>query len=312
MKQVIVIGAGNWGMNLVRTFHEIGALAGVAESSESLRRMLAAFDPGLQLYPDYRDALQTDIPAVVIATPAHTHYAIAKDAILAGKDVFVEKPLTLSVSEAESLVALAEAHQRILMVGHLLLYQPAIQAMKQLIGQGAIGQLKTLHQERKKLGRVRAVENVLWSFGVHDIAVFLYLTGSNPGKIDAVGQRIIQPDIEDDVQLHLEFDANIQAHLHTSWIWPEVRRQLTAVGTDGMLVYDEMSQVLTLHRKGIRPDLSNWEEGSEIVMKGAEQPLKLECEHFLACIRERKKPISDGKNGIEVIRVLEEASRKLK
>jgi len=311
MNRVIVIGAGNWGKNLVRTFHEIGALAGVAEASAQLRDELATSYPGVPLYEDYKEALQTDVPAVAIATPVPTHYTIAKEAIVAGKDVFVEKPMTLSVAEAESLEQLAAQHQRVLMVGHLLLYQPTIQRMKSLLDEGVIGQLKSLHQERSKLGRVRAVENVLWSFGVHDIAVLLYLTGATPTEVQAYGQRIVQPDIEDDVYLHLRFEGNVQAHLHTSWLWPEVRRSLTAIGTEGMLVYDEVSQTLTLHRKGIQSDLSNRDEGAEIVMKADGKPLTLECEHFLSCIRDRKRPISDGANGIAVVRILEQASLQL-
>jgi len=311
MNKVIVIGAGNWGRNLVRTFHGLGALAGVAEASPALRESLASEYPGLKLYADYKDALQTDIQAVAIATPVPTHYPIARDAILAGKDVFVEKPLTLSTEEAESLDAMAREHNRVLMVGHLLLYHPAIQTMKKLLDQGVIGQLRALHQDRMKLGRARSVENVLWSFGVHDVAVFLYLTGNSPVAIEATGQRICQPEIEDDVYLHLVFGNQVKAHLHTSWLWPDVQRKLIAVGTNGILVYDEKSQTLTLHRKGIKQDLSNRDEGAEIVLKVDEQPLKLECEHFLSCVSEKKQPISDGKNGIEVIRVLEEASKKL-
>ena len=313
MSKVIVVGAGQWGKNLVRTFHELGALAGVAEAHPDLRSRLRIDYPDVPLFEDYRQALEADdVQAFAIATPAHTHAEIARDVMLSGKDVFVEKPITLSVDEAEQLVRLAEEQQRILMVGHLLLYQPAIQKIKEMIDQGVIGELKSLHQERSKLGRVRAVENVLWSFGVHDLAVFLYLIGESPFEVQAVGQRIVQPSIEDDVYVHLSFKHGITAHLHTSWLWPQQRRGLTILGTKGMLVYDEEVQTVTLHRKGIAQDLSNVDEGTELVFQGEAKPLTLECKHFLDCIESRTQPISDGMNGVEVVRILEKASQLLR
>ncbi|WP_274364198.1 Gfo/Idh/MocA family protein [Paenibacillus thermotolerans] len=310
-KRVIVIGAGHWGKNLVKTFYELGALAGVAEASSILRDELSRSYPNILLYQDYKECLNESVDAFVIATPAHTHYQIAYEALESGKDVFVEKPITLSTDEAEKLHNFAESHGRILMVGHLLLYQPVIQEMKRLLESGFIGELKSIHQERLKLGRVRSVENVLWSFGVHDIAVFLYLVGSEPKRSIVNGDRIIQPAIEDDVYLHLDFLNGVTAHLHTSWLWPEQRRRLVVVATEGMMVYDEEQQTLVLHRKGIHRDLSNRDDGHEVIFKGNEQPLKLECMHFLQCVEKRTRPISDGKNGLEVVRILENASIKL-
>ncbi|MDQ1911295.1 Gfo/Idh/MocA family oxidoreductase [Paenibacillus sp. GD4] len=310
--QVIVIGAGQWGKNLVRTFRELDALAAVVESAPHLRVGLSNDYPAVPLFEDYKEAIEnTDAKGVVIATPAPTHYEIASYALQAGKDVFVEKPITLSTADAQKLVELAEKLQRILMVGHLLLYQPAIRKIKELIEVGSIGSLKSLHQERMKLGRVRSVENVLWSFGVHDIAVFLYLTGQAPEHMVTSSQAIVQSDVEDDYYLHLTFTNGTVAHLHTSWLWPEMRRRLVVIGDQGMLLYDEEKQTVTLHQKGIHADLSNRDEGSEVVFEGAVQPLRLECQHFLECIDQRIKPLSDGANGLEVIRVLEQASAAL-
>jgi len=310
-ENVIVIGAGHWGKNLVRTFYELGALAGVAEASPALRTELSGKYPDIRLYDDHREALQADVQALVIATPAPTHYPIALEALQAGKDVFIEKPMTLSSAEAEHLVQLADERSRILMVGHLLLYQPAVEELKRLIDAGAIGELKSIHQERLKLGRVRSVENVLWSFGVHDLAVILRLAGRAPEEIQVVGHRIIQNGIEDDVYLHLRFANDLTAHLHTSWLWPELRRRLTVIGTAGMIVFDEERQVLIHHRKGINPDLSNRDEGETIVFQSSEPPLTRECLHFLECVRDRRQPVSDGRNGLEVVRILELASRQL-
>ncbi|WP_019534890.1 Gfo/Idh/MocA family protein [Paenibacillus ginsengihumi] len=312
MSEVIVVGAGHWGQNLVRTFAELNALAGVVETDSNLRKQMVEAYPSIPVYADYHDALRSDVKALAIATPAQTHFEIAKAALEAGKDVFVEKPLTLSVRESEQLVQLAGNHDRILMTGHLLLYQPAIQKIKELLVSGTIGQLQGLHQERLKLGRVRSFENVLWSFGVHDLAVFLYLTGEQaPIDIRISGQNVIQPHIVDDIYLHLQFNHNVQAHLHTSWFWPEIRRRLIVTGTEGMLVFDEEGQTLTLYRKGVRKDLSSYDDGAEVVFQSDEKPLTLECMHFIECVHERTQPLSDGHNGLAVVKILEQASKML-
>lgn len=310
--KVGVIGAGNWGRNLVKTFYRLGELAAVAEINPDIRHKLSAEYPGVSFHDGYRDLLEKDIPAVAIVTPAHTHYRIAREALLAGKDVFVEKPLALSKAEAEELVEVAKKQNRILMAGHLLLYQPAIRWIKNYIDSGAIGKVAFLTQERLKLGRVRAVENVLWSFGVHDIAVLLYLVGEKPQEVRAAGQRFLQENIEDDVHLHLRFAGGVQAHLHVSWLWPETRRRLTIVGSEAMLTYDELEQEVVLHKKRVAPDLQHHDGGSEVVFRGSEEPLLLECRHFLECLERRISPLSDGRSAVEVIEVLEAADGQLK
>lgn len=311
---IAVIGAGNWGKNLVCTFAELGALSAVAEACGELREELAKDYPGVELHPDYSALLNADgIKAVAIATPAPTHHAVAKAFLEAGKDVFVEKPMTMTAAEAEDLVGIAEKNGRILMVGHLLMYQPAIGKIKSLVDEGAIGEVFTILQERKKLGRARKVENVLWSFGVHDVAVLLHLVGEAPSKVRAIGHCGLQPDlgIEDDVYLHLDFANGIQAHLHNSWLWPENRRCLTIVGSAGALVYNEIEQTVKLHRQSIDPEtLEITNLGAELVHEGAKQPLEIELAHFLDCIETRQKPKSDGRSGLEVIRILEKASTK--
>lgn len=309
--RVGVIGAGHWGRNLVHTFHALGALAAVAEVSPERTAALQQQYPGVPTCPDYRQLLETDIPAVAIATPAQTHYQVARDALAAGKDVFVEKPLTLAAAEAEDLVTLARAGGRVLMVGHLLLFQPAIQWLKTYLDSGALGTIHSLHQERLNLGRARAFENVLWSFGVHDIAVLLYLAGGPPAGMQATGQCVLQPAIADDVHLHLAFAGNTHAHLHVSWLWPEKQRRLTVVGSRGMLLYDELAQTVTLHRKSIGADLAHHDAGSEVLFHGSGEPLRLELEHFLAALQTRQTAPADGANGAAVVRVLESATRLL-
>ncbi|WP_203363278.1 Gfo/Idh/MocA family oxidoreductase [Bacillus sp. REN10] len=309
MKKVAVVGAGNWGKNLVRTFFELDFLGAVVEASASLREEVTKQYPAIPVYESIDWIKENpEIDGVVIATPAFTHYEVAKECLLSGKDVFIEKPMTLSSRDGESLIEVARENQCILMAGHLLLYQPAIQEIKKVIEAGGIGTVVSLHQQRLKLGRVRSVENVLWSFGVHDLAVFLYLIGEEPVDVQSVGQSVIQQSIEDDVYLHLTFPKGIKAHLHTSWLYPEVVRKLTVIGTEGMLVYDEVAQTVTLHRKGINSDLSNRDTGSQIIFQGESKPLTIECQHFLDCMEKRVNPISDGENGVAVVKILERAS----
>lgn len=311
--EVGVIGAGRWGQNLVRTFHQLGALAAVAEARTALHPELSGQYPGIKLYDDYHQLLESPVPAVVIATPVPSHYQIAREALLAGKEVLVEKPLTLDPAEADELVALAEAQGRILMVGHLLLFQPAIQWLKRYLESGKLGRLHSLHQERLNLGTARSVENALWSLGVHDVAVQLYLMGAAPVQVEATGQRILQPGIEDDVHLHLGFPGGTQAHLHTAWLWPERRRRLVLIGLEGMLTFDELAQRVTLHRRRITPDLLHHDEGDEVLFQGGGAPLALEAEHFLSGVREhRRSTMIDGSHGAEVVRVLARATAALR
>jgi predicted dehydrogenase len=307
LPKVALIGAGNWGKNLARNFHELGVLAAIAEPSETLRESLAKDYPDTAIHTSYEPIL-TDptIDAVAIATPVPTHHAVASAAIAAGKDVFVEKPMTLTSADARDLVQKAEAADRILMVGHLLLYQPAIQCIKAYLDEGKLGKIYSIHQERVKLGRARYVENVTWSLGVHDVAVLLYLTGESPRILHASGHCGLTDKVEDDVYLHMDFVSGIKAHLHNSWLWPESRRYLTVVGEKGMLVHHEMTGEVELHHKTINTDLQNEDAGAEIIFKkDNQQPLKLELQHFVDCVQNRTTPISDGRNGLEVITALE-------
>ena len=309
--KVGLIGAGGWGKNLARTLYELGALGGIAELRPEVRAQLAELYPEVPLYPDHSSLLATDLPAVVIATPAATHSALAKEALQAGKHVFVEKPLAFTEAEAKELASLAQSKGKILMIGHLLLYQPAIKWIKNFLDSGGLGTLWSIHQERLNLGTVRTVENALFSLGVHDIAVLFYLVGRAPQSLSAWGQAVLQGSIEDDVHLHLQFPNGLHAHLHCSWLWPEKRRRLVIIGEEGMLIYDEVDQTVVLHRKGVNPDLSTRDEGTEVVFRGYGEPLKLELEHFLECVVQGKRPLSDGESAVPVVAVLEKATRQL-
>ncbi len=302
---IAVIGAGQWGINLVRNLQALGVLSHVVEKNSEIVDEVSKEISDVQFLNDYDPLLSSDIDAVAIATPTITHYEIALNFLKIGKDVFIEKPMTISTKEAEELVRVAEANQRILMIGHILLYQPAIDFIKSYIDQEHLGKIYHLHQERLKLGRVRTVENVVWSLGIHDIAVLLYLVGSSPKKVDFAGHCGVQKQIEDDTYVHMRFDGGIMAHLHSSWIWPENKRSLKIIGEKGMLVYNEIEQTVVLHKKRIGSDLENIDQGKEQLFEGSDQPLRLEMEHFIQCIKSREEPISNGRSGAEVIRVLE-------
>ena len=300
-----------WGKNLVRNLSDMGVLAGVADTVKKNRAAAIEIQPGVAVYDRHADLLANDCDGVAIATPAHTHFVIAKEAMEAGCDVFIEKPMTLDPEESEALVALGKKMNKVVMVGHLLLYQPAIAYIKKALDEKLIGKVFTLHQRRSKQGRARSVENVLWSFGVHDVAVLLYLAGQTPCSINVAGHCGLQDDIEDDTYLHLTFPDGSQAHLHNSWLWPVVERGMIIVGQKGMLVYDEINQNVKLVKKTIDENLQNVDEGEEIVFEGSGQPLRLELNHFIDCCKTRKEPISNGQNGLDVVSVLEEATKKL-
>lgn len=307
-----VIGAGNWGRNIVSNLAEMGILAGVADAVPQNRENAAKMQTDIELYEDHSEMLAQGYDAVAIATPAHTHFAIAKEAMESGCDVFIEKPMTLDPEEAEALVKLGEEHEKVVMVGHLLLYQPAIAYIKEALERGDIGKVYTLHQRRSKHGRARAVENVLWSFGVHDVAVLLYLAGQAPVGVQVSGHCGLQDGVEDDTYLHLTFPDGSKAHLHNSWLWPTVERGLIIVGEKGMLVYDEIAQNVKLVKRTIDADLQNVDEGEEVVFEGSGQPLRIELDHFMSCCKTRNKPNSCGQNGFDVVTVLAKAEALLR
>jgi len=310
---VAVIGAGNWGKNHVRVFHRLGALIAVAEASAGLRIKIKEDYPGVEVYPDYRDVLKNpQIAAVVIATPAPTHYSIAREALEAGKDVLVEKPVTLSVAEAEELNAVAGKRQMVLMVGHLTLYKNAVQKIIGYVREGHIGNIVNIEMCRRKLGKVRNQENVLWSFAPHDIAVLLELAGSPVKELTSTGMAALQQGIEDDYRVHFTFENHIQAHIHVSWLWPEDERKTTIVGTEGMLTYDEHENKVWLYRKGVHRDLSIWDEGKEEIEIENNDALEEEARHFLECVTGRQAPLTSGKKGRNVIDILVRAKKDTK
>lgn len=308
MNQVIVVGAGNWGQNLVRQFDRLQALAGVVEIDPEKREAIRQLYPNIPLYSQYEEALATEGTAIAIATHAPSHYSLAKTALNAGKDVFIEKPMTLHVGEARELAVYADEHSRVLMVGHLLLYQPAIRWMGDYIARGELGRVYHVSTTRVKLGKARREEDVWWSFAPHDISVILDLLG-NPSLQSArsSGQAILQPDIVDNIHVDLVFNEGKTAHVHCSWFWPVLQRETIVLGEKQMLVYDEARKTVTVHDKGIDGNLQNRVGESWQPVLDETEPLAIECRHFLDRLLDRQQPLSNGWNGVAVIEILEKA-----
>ncbi|MFV0416823.1 MAG: Gfo/Idh/MocA family protein [Chthoniobacterales bacterium] len=303
--KIAVIGAGVWGKNLVNNFAELGALYAVADAVEANREWVRENHPDIAVFPDAETLFAAGgLDAVAIATPPHTHHAIAKKAMELGLDAFVEKPLTLDIAEAEDLAKTAEETGRILMVGHLLMYQPAIAFIKDYLDSGKLGKIYTLTQRRSKLGRVRKVENVLWSFGVHDVAVLLHLVGEEPNEVVSFGHAGITPGIEDDMHLHLTFPSGIKANLHNSWLWPRIERELIIIGEKGILIFDELNSQVLLHKKTVDSELIHNDDGCEVIFEGTSQPLRIELGHFIECCKKRIIPHSGSKSGLGVVKIL--------
>lgn len=308
-----VLGAGHWGENHVRILYNLGVLAAVADPHPAVRMKVQENYPGIPVFADYKEVLaDKNVRAVVVAAPAELHREIAGNSLLAGKDVLLEKPMALTVAEATELKELAEQKGLVLMIGHQLLFHPAVSAMLEAIRNGDIGDVYFVEMQRVKAGRIRQKENVLWSFAPHDIAIVLSIIRSGLKNVTAVGQAVIQKRVEDNVHLHLEFSGNMKAHIHTSWLWPQNRRRTVVVGTKGILELDENNSILRFYPQTVDADLQiRREESKETKFEDADS-LEREILHFLECVTERKTPLTGPAAGIEVVRVLEKASECLK
>jgi predicted dehydrogenase len=320
-----VVGIGGWGKNLARNYSQIpeANLKYLCDLDEKkLKAMQSQFQPE-HITTHFNDLLEDpELQAVVIATTGPSHYELCKKALLADKDVYVEKPFVLSVAEAEEIVALADDRKRILMVGHLLEYHPVVQKLKEMIDSGELGEVRYIYSQRLNLGTVRMDENALWNFAPHDISVILYLLGLSPTDVSARGQSYLQEGIEDVVFMALNFGGKAMAHVHVSWLDPHKIRRITIVGSKRMAVFDDLeaNEKLKIYDKGaeINTDYDTFAEfvglrfgDITVPYIRVGEPLRVECEHFLDCVRERKTPLSDGQDGLRVVRVLEAADRSL-
>jgi UDP-2-acetamido-3-amino-2,3-dideoxy-glucuronate N-acetyltransferase len=307
---VAVVGCGYWGKNLVRNFHGLGALALVCDNDEQRLVDLRSQYDGINTTSSFEEILtNAALQSVVIATPAPLHAGMVREALLAGKDVLVEKPLALSESEGEEVVRLAQERGKILMVGHLLWYHPAILRLKGLIEQGELGRLQYIYSQRLNLGRIRREENILWSFAPHDISVILGLVGEFPERVQAQGGYYLHQQIADVTVTCLAFPSGVCAHVFVSWLHPYKEQRLVVVGDRKMAVFNDLEPQ---HKLFLYPHTIEWKgnfptpnhkEAQPVEIESFE-PLRAECEHFLECVMTRDKPRTDGHEALAVLRVL--------
>ena len=315
------VGLGAWGKNIVRNLDDLAHLRWICDQTEARRNEFARRFPAARITPDYDEMLaDPELEAVVIATPVPTHYALAKQALEAGKHVFVEKPPAMRGEEMEELVALAEARERVLMPGHLLLYHPGLCRVKELVDSGELGEVACVYGNRQNLGVIRSNENALWSLGVHDLSVILWLLEEEPSEAVAHGMDYLQKGIEDVVFCFLRFPSGKVAHMHLSWLDPHKMRRMTVVGREKMVVFDDMEleRKVTVYEKAPWKRAETYGEwqtrsGDIFIPKiPTSEPLRLECEHFLRLVAgdgDRQKVARDG---AMVVRALERLTDSLR
>jgi UDP-2-acetamido-3-amino-2,3-dideoxy-glucuronate N-acetyltransferase len=315
---VAVIGTGYWGKNLVRNYYELGALKLICDKNEETVAALQEKCPGTEACLSMDDAIvRSDIDGIVIATPAETHYELALNALKAGKHVYVEKPLVLSVDEAHELITLADQRKKVLMVGHLLHYHPVFIRLKQLVHEGELGRINYIYSNRLNLGKIRREENILWSFAPHDISMILSLADEEPESVCSIGANYLHREIADVTTTHLKFSSGLRAHIFVSWLHPIKEQKLVVVGDRKMAVFNDTEpwpDKLLLY-----PHRINWEKNIPIPDKAEAEhvdfqptePLKEECRTFLQCCRTGEKPATDGREGLGVLKVLNASQRSL-
>ncbi|MGF7174874.1 Gfo/Idh/MocA family oxidoreductase [Azospirillum doebereinerae] len=314
--RVAVVGCGYWGINLVRNFHALGALDAISEA-DPVRAAELSRQFGVPALPFEAVLASPGIDAVVLATPAETHAALALRGIDAGKHVFVEKPLALSPEDAERVRQAAVARNRVVMVGHLLHYHPAFLRLKQLVAEGGLGRLRYVYSNRLNLGKFRRKEDVFWSFAPHDISMILALAGDTPDSVHATGHSYLYNGVADVTTTQMTFANGIDAHIFVSWLHPYKEQKLVVVGDSGMAVFDDSRPwaeklVHYPHRVAWRDGLPEPARAEAVPIEVAPaEPLRLECQHFLDCVREGKRPRTDVTEGIAVLGVLDAARRSL-
>jgi len=308
--RVAVVGVGYWGKNLARNFYELGALEVLCDPNQTVAEECERNYKGVRFCSEYADVLaDPSIDAIALATPAVRHYEMAKAALDAGKDVLVEKPLAVDVKQGEHLVRLAKANQRILMVGHILRYHPAILKLQKLIQDGALGKIDYVYSNRLNIGKIRTEENILWSFAPHDISVMLSLLNEMPSRVTCQGSAYLNRDVPDVTLSHFEFPSGVQAHIFVSWLHPIKEQRLVVIGSEKMAVFDDTAE----HKLVLYPHKVEWrnriptavkKNGENVALDECE-PLRVECQHFIQSVTSGISPVSDGAEGLRVLRVLD-------
>ena len=315
--RIALLGCGYWGRNLARNFHQLGALQLICDPALQAAEAARAVAPGVELQASFLPAFQRgDIDAVAIATPAETHFDLARQAIEAGKDVFVEKPLALKTADGRQLLQLAATHGRVVMVGHLLEYHPAVLRLREMVREGQLGRVNYIYSHRLNFGKIRTEENALWSFAPHDVAVILRLAGEMPQEVTCVGGSYVTPHLADVTVSTLRFRSGLRAHIFVSWLNPFKEQRLGVVGENRMAVFDDVAPAdkLVLYDQrvefdGRMPVLQK--NGCKPVALSNDEPLRMECEHFLARVRDRQTPLTDAASGLRVLQVLEACQTSL-
>ena len=318
LPKVALVGCGYWGKNLVRNFHALGSLGMVCDPTDAGRTLARELAPEIEVVEDMETALRSEeIAAVAIATPAETHRKLAERCLQAGKDVFVEKPMALTAAEGESMKAVAEENGRILMVGHLLEYHPAVIKLRELIDYGELGKVNYIYSNRLNFGKIRTEENALWSFAPHDIAVILRLMGGFPVEVTACGGSYLTTNLADVTVSCLRFTDERRGHVFVSWLHPFKEQRLVVVGDKQMAVFNDVAPLG--EKLSLYPNRVDFEDEQPVLSKedaipveiSSEEPLRNECEHFLNRIRDRKNPLTDGASGIAVLRILQACQESL-
>lgn len=309
--QIALVGCGYWGKNLCRNFYGLGALAAVVDSTENGHATARSIAPDARIASSFEDVLGDEkIQGVVLATPAETHAELALKAMRAGKDVFVEKPMALSLDDAEDMKREAKETEQILMVGHLLEYHPAVLKLREMIEFGHLGKINYIYSNRLNFGKVRTEENALWSFAPHDVAVILRLIGLSPVEVSSCGGSYLTRGIADTTMSNLRFSDESRAHIFVSWLHPFKEQRLVVVGDKKMAIFNDVAPLgekLQLYPQNVEfegsiPLLKK--EDAEFVEHANTEPLREECSHFLDCIQSRQQPLTNAQSGIGVLKVL--------
>jgi UDP-2-acetamido-3-amino-2,3-dideoxy-glucuronate N-acetyltransferase len=313
---VAVVGAGHWGRNLVRNFAELGSLRVVCDPNDVGVRPLVERFPGVRYVPTLDEVLaDPSVQAVALATPAASHAELGSRCLAYGKDLFVEKPLAMSVVEGERIVAQARASDRIIMVGHVLRYHPAVLALQKLVADGALGRIQYVYSNRLNIGKIRTEENILWSFAPHDISVLLALLGEQPAEVSCLAADSLGRHVPDVTVSQFVFPSGVQGHIFVSWLHPFKEQRLVVVGSQRMAVFDDTAE----HKLLLYPHRVEWKNriptavrvDPEVVPLATDEPLRAECQHFLDCVAARSTPRTDGSEGLAVLRVLDACQRSL-
>jgi UDP-2-acetamido-3-amino-2,3-dideoxy-glucuronate N-acetyltransferase len=315
--RICVVGCGHWGKNLLRNFDQAGCLYGFHDADSERMDAFASLYKAARVYRSYKELLRDpQVEAVALATPAEQHAPMAVAALQAGKDVFIEKPMALTPESGEEILEASQEARRIVMVGHLLLYHPAIVTMQRLVASGELGRLEYIYSNRLSMGKIRSEENALWSFAPHDISVILRLTGHLPVQVSATGGAYLQPNIADVTVSDLLFDHGTRAHIFVSWLHPYKEQRLVVIGSKKMAVFEETrpSAKLLLYDKGIARNGNGFQatpSQPQALPYSSEEPLQIECRHFAESIRTRRQPCTPAEEGIRVLQVLEACQRSL-